>query len=641
MSWLTPLGFLGLIGLIVWLIIYIIKPNFQKKIISTTYVWKRSLKYRKKRIPLNKLRNLLMIICQILAITAISAALAQPFIAGEKIAENEKIIIIDASADMLATVTDGGDNRFERSVAMIRELADEVIAEEEGRVTVILANHQPEFVVQRAGQDFQEAIHEKLDQLVAEDTYACTYGIADIKGAMTLAETVLEENPKAEVMLYTGTTYVDPGKVTVVNVSDINEWNVAILKADAVSVENYYEFTIELASYGRDTAIDVYMDIYGVNEGNETRNYFETVHCTQEMGSVTLTFGNDKEKADVDPNYILVDIYSYDYAYIHVDHNDSLQSDNTLYLYGGTKPVLRVQYYSALPNPFFSGALRALSDTLDNFWDIRLTEVLPTEEPALQGYDFYIFEHTVPAMLPTDGLVLLADPNDVVSGSGVYFGSSYGARQDVYLTPGEEHPLMDGVDCESISVTRWTQVSNYSADYVPVLYCDNSPIMLASNDISNKMVIMTFSLNYSNLPIIKEFPAMMLNMLQYYLPSTLEDHLYEVNDTVSLNARSPKLYVEGPGVETELEVFPNSLYVTEPGVYTFSQDTISGENVVENIFVKIPAKESNIKLVEDSLENPAFEDVNEIEDKDLIFYFALALFVLLFCEWILQLKEYF
>ena len=145
----------------------------------------------------------------------------------------------------------------------------------------------------------------------------------------------------------------------------------------------------------------------------------------------------------------------------------------------------------------------------------------------------------------------------------------------------------------------------------------------------------------ANLPIIKEFPAMMLNMLQYYLPSTLEDHLYEVNDTVSLNARSPKLYVEGPGVETELEVFPNSLYVTEPGVYTFSQDTISGENVVENIFVKIPAKESNIKLVEDSLENPAFEDVNEIEDKDLIFYFALALFVLLFCEWILQLKEYF
>ena len=641
MSWLTPLGFLGLIGLIVWLIIYIIKPNFQKKIISTTYVWKRSLKYRKKRIPLNKLRNLLMIICQILAITAISAALAQPFIAGDKIADNEKIIIIDASADMLSTVTDEGENRFERSVAMIRELADEVIAEEGGRVTVILANHDPEFVVQRAGQEFQEAIHIKLDELVAEETYGCTYGVADIKGAMSLAETVLEENPKAEVMLYTGTTYVDPGKVTVVDVSDINEWNVAILKADAVSVENYYEFTIELASYGRDTAIDVYMDIYGVNEGNETRNHFETVLCTQEMGSVTLTFGNNQEKAETDPNYILVDIYSYDYAYIHVDHNDSLQSDNTLYLYGGTKPVLKVQYYSSLPNPFFSGALRALSDTLDNFWDIHLTEVLPTEEPALQGYDFYIFEHTMPAMLPTDGLVLLADPDTAVSGSGIYLGQGYAARQELFLTAGESHPLMNGVEAEAISITKWTQITNFSADFVPVLYCDNSPVLLASNDISNKLVVMPFSLNYSNLPIIKEFPTLMLNMLQYYLPSTLENHLYEVNDTVSLNSRSPILKVEGPGVDTELEVFPNTLYVTEPGVYTMSQDTISGENVVENIFVKIPAKESNIKLVEDTLENPTFEDVSEVEDKDLIFYFALALFVLLFCEWILQLKEYF
>ena len=40
MSWLTPLGFLGLIGLIVLVIIYIIKPNYQQKVISTTFVWR-------------------------------------------------------------------------------------------------------------------------------------------------------------------------------------------------------------------------------------------------------------------------------------------------------------------------------------------------------------------------------------------------------------------------------------------------------------------------------------------------------------------------------------------------------------------------------------------------------------------------
>ena len=67
MSWLTPLGFLGLIGLIILIIIYIIKPNYQNKIISSTFVWKLSLKYKKNKIPISKLRNILLLLCQIFA----------------------------------------------------------------------------------------------------------------------------------------------------------------------------------------------------------------------------------------------------------------------------------------------------------------------------------------------------------------------------------------------------------------------------------------------------------------------------------------------------------------------------------------------------------------------------------------------
>ena len=48
MSLLTPIGLLGFIGLVILFIIYIIKPNYQNKIISSTYVWTLSLKYRKK-----------------------------------------------------------------------------------------------------------------------------------------------------------------------------------------------------------------------------------------------------------------------------------------------------------------------------------------------------------------------------------------------------------------------------------------------------------------------------------------------------------------------------------------------------------------------------------------------------------------
>ena len=49
MTWLVPLGFIGLVGIIVLIIIYILKPNYQQKLLSSTFVWKMSLKYRKKK----------------------------------------------------------------------------------------------------------------------------------------------------------------------------------------------------------------------------------------------------------------------------------------------------------------------------------------------------------------------------------------------------------------------------------------------------------------------------------------------------------------------------------------------------------------------------------------------------------------
>jgi len=99
MKLLTPLGLLGLISLLILLIIYIIKPNYQQKRISSTFIWKLSLRYRKKKIPISKLRNILIIICQILILTSCAFILAQP----NKVLEmpektDELIIVLDASA---------------------------------------------------------------------------------------------------------------------------------------------------------------------------------------------------------------------------------------------------------------------------------------------------------------------------------------------------------------------------------------------------------------------------------------------------------------------------------------------------------------------------------------------------------------
>ena len=152
MTLLTPLGLLGLIGIIVLIIIYIIKPNFQQKFISSTYVWKLSLKYRKKKIPTNKLRNLLLILCQVLFLATCAAILARPnLIIQSAIKEPEVVIIFDASASMRANLD--GEKRFVRAVEDASELIEETF-EEDGYVSLIFADDEPTYMLsQRMRQD--------------------------------------------------------------------------------------------------------------------------------------------------------------------------------------------------------------------------------------------------------------------------------------------------------------------------------------------------------------------------------------------------------------------------------------------------------------------------------------------------------
>ena len=164
MSLLTPLGLLGLIGLIVLIIIYIIKPIFQNKIISSTYVWKRSLRYRKKKIPISQLRNILMFICQVLIITSISFILAQPFLKDEDGNKGDStVLIIDASASMHTSVL--GSSRFDRAIAKASSMIDDVFKKDNARVSVILASDKPQFIAQEATVDSVATIKAALNEL--------------------------------------------------------------------------------------------------------------------------------------------------------------------------------------------------------------------------------------------------------------------------------------------------------------------------------------------------------------------------------------------------------------------------------------------------------------------------------------------
>jgi len=647
MSLLTPLGLLGLIGLIILLIIYLIKPNYQNKVISSTFVWNLSLKYRKKKLPINKLRNILLIICQVLIISISAFILAQPFIPDEEESKSaEKVMIIDVSASMLSV--NQGETRIERAVSQMTEYATKLFEDENQKISLIVASDKAYFLAQEVTQANAQVLYDAFAEIVdpSSEEIHYTYGTPDIEGAIKLAEEITAFSPDVEVSLYTDTSYIDKGKVNVVNIGEPTEWNASILDVRATLVENKYVIEIDVASYGADNDVRLFIDIKDANVEGNTVSIETVARCSGEnVTTLVLAHYNEDEDKN-NPNKErpdeIITLYSFDSISVRHTESDSLSFDNVYFLYGGTKPTLKVQYYSALPNNYFSSVLMVLRDQLKNRWKIEITEVSGKALPATEGFDIYIYEHAVPATLPIDGVVILSDPDQMPSSSGVKLGA-YWMRfgmAEMPMAPEDPHPIMDGIKAENIKVTMYKEVLSYG-DFIPIMTCDEGkPVVFVKDEIDAKMVLMSFSLNYSNLPILLEFPLFMHNIFEYFAPATLTEHVYEVNDTVSLNARGDKLYLQGPGgVDTSFTELPTDVQVKAPGAYTATQVLISGDEDVTNFYVKLPAEESNISHTEDVLTNPYFFDVTQNNDFDLLFYFAIALVALLFIEWWLKSRE--
>ena len=99
MKFITPLGFIAIISVVLLIVIYLIKPNYKNKTVSSTYIWKESLKYRKKDKKESIFRNILTFICQAAVLVSATFIIAYPMIvvrAEDNVDVN--VIIIDASA---------------------------------------------------------------------------------------------------------------------------------------------------------------------------------------------------------------------------------------------------------------------------------------------------------------------------------------------------------------------------------------------------------------------------------------------------------------------------------------------------------------------------------------------------------------
>lgn len=626
MTFLNPAGLWGLLGIPVLILIYIIKPKFEERPVPSTFIWKLSLKYRKRRVPFQWLKQILLILLQILAIILISLILAKPVLLSND-GSSEKIIILDASASMNAV--QDGETRFDRAINEICEQIDSLGAD--GKMTIIYAGSSAECIAERL--DSAYSLGKCLERL------SCTQGSADISGALELARKVLAENEDAEVILCTDKTYEESNGITVINVAG-TEWNTAILSFTEKSVtRNAYTFSSELVSYGREAEITI------------------ALYIDDELIDAQIVSLKDSEIQELLWEDIVLNGYTK--AELYLEAGDALLEDNELYLFSEDSRQLSVLIVSETPN-FLKTVLKSVGS-----FDVTVTE--STEE--LSGYQLYIFDGIMPDSLPDDGSVWIFDPVSVPWGLNIALGET--VTGEAYLKAAADPDtelyklLTQYIDPGDIAVAEYTKLQSYSG-YEAVLSCDGSPVVLAGESDNLRTVVFLFDIHDSNLPLLIEFPQVISAMTEYSLPEPLDQDIYTVGDTVTVTALSGvrAVTVEAGagssasslgGLSTDITAATGTNYYEFPVAFTAESTGIGlvqelyedGTAVTREYFVRLAESESNIYAAGGILgmSLASEEEKEEKEEKtyvkELWLYLAAVLLMLAVLEWEVQYREQF
>ncbi len=686
---LNPWGLLGLILVPILIILYIIKHRTRDEVVSSTYMWKRTAKHMKRRVPIN-LRNLLLILLQIVAVTLASFIIARPQFKARD--TGEVIAIIDASHSM-NSLNDDGVSRIERAKQKIDKLAQ--IADANHRVSVILAGDEAEVLCRRE--------ENRINITTALGRVKTDWGDADIEGALELAKGIQQDNLGAKIVFYTDTTYGKLTGLTTELMTD-EEWNAAVLDVDVTRPAGAFSFEAQVASYGKDETLTVALYVDG--------EYVDSKRVECKNGESTKVSFNDTYKAAM-----------YERAEVSIvlpeKTVDAFADDNKVGVFYQAEERTRVQVVFA-PEMRDDFLLAALSSndivtqvvnveklTPEGYEDRKNGTVAPKIKYA--GYKAYIFVGVIPEEIPQDGTMWLMNPPMVKDGSGMtksfdfkgelgldieigsfesYIGTEYDkggvdAHKGFDLMPGitpseNEFSILSGLSfLDTTSGQESVKVSSYypitSNTYKPLLVCDRSKdagkdngavMMVGKGDRHARLIVSTIVA--SELAMRAENVLLISNLIRYAIPTLFETGKYSVGDSMDIKVPAgingfevlcdnvPTMVVgereyqkpSADGAENSYQVDDSNIAFVRPGNYTINMYLSSvdingdpipgGESVITHrTYVSLSNAESDIYRILDSslVTEPPEGAIVTYEPEEIWLYLLIALLVVLTAEW--------
>ncbi len=603
MRFLYPLGLLGLIGIPVLILIYIIKNKYTEQTIPSTYLWRLSERFLRKRNPLSKLAGIISLALQIACVLTLSFAVAHPVIVLQGQAF-EYCFILDASGSM--QTQEGETTRFASAKSEIERVISE--ATDGSEYTLIYTGESTSLVFER--------ITDKEEALQLLSGLKCSFTAANHADALGYAQGRFNDNPALITYYLTDKSYETTNNVQLIKLGSLQD-NYAVSALTCTSSQ--LGMTVQGEAFSYETDAELTVELY-LDDG-ETPVANATVAVTR-LQPAAFSFE-------------LTETSFYSLKAV-VKNADNLPQDNQSVLYN----IKSENSYKTLlvsKTPFF------LQSALDAVGSAEIEVIAPENYTEKSGYGLYIFDGFTPPSMPKDGAVWLINLDGSLAGAG------YSVQGEVVFDKSEKLSLSTGTSStiktltknlqgEEISISQYMKYGLYRNFTTLLSYKGQPVVFTGTNEYGNREVVFAFSLHNSNFPLLTDYAVLTSNLWEYSFPDVLEEVYYDCGETLTLNflPNTETVRIDTPegNVRWLSTGASNQFVLEEVGVYEITM-TVSGAPRYFHVYSALPEAERLPSVTEADFSLQGEASANGFDGKyDELLILFIVLLLLFAADWV-------
>ena len=541
MSILVPAALAFSVIIPIILLLYFMRPKRQERIVGSTLLWQQAMQDLQASRPWQRLRITPLLLLQLLAALAIILVLIRPAIFMSSPVSGNTIIVLQASASMQAT--DVSPNRFENAKNTISDFISALGPND--RISLITMARTPQVLI--VGSQDKGQLQNALQRAKV------TNQDADLEQALSLAGSLALSQANAQVMV------IGDGHVINTNQAIVTQYpvrymavgtdapNVALMALSSRSIQGQLIAFAQVTNYShqmRAVPVELYADnrLFGV----KTVNLAAGASGAIQWGPLAPTTG---------------------LLHARIVAQDAMTIDHEAWAIVGSSIHGRVLLVTK-GNMYLETALR-LQPNVDLF------ETTPDKYSNIgNDYDLTVFDGYAPPTLPSSNLLFLNPPNKTYA-----FGTSGALTAVSHINAGNDTlNLLKDVDLSSIHTLRSSHQLKPALWEQSIITSPEAPLLLAGENNNQRVAVFGFDLHETNLPLESSFPILMLNMMNWFLPSPVaNDAQVSAGAAVKVDTwpGSDQVTISGPDqqVTTVGPPFPVTPYAktNSVGVYQVTQ----------------------------------------------------------------------